>query len=161
MKKLALIFLACIMIASCGGRNVRIDYISSTDLFVGWMDLKTWDFKKYGYAAQADWEKDIAAANSALKIAVAKHLKVYKVTGAAKMWETQPARGYVIQFSNVTLDPKAGLTAEVSIKDGAYGRTINKFTSKVASSASGDPFAAKLNRAVQAVANDIYMQMTQ
>jgi hypothetical protein len=164
MKNIVLLFLACVLIISCGDRNVRTDYISSTDLYIGWLDLKAYDFKKYGYANQADWEKDIAGANSALKIAVAKNLKVYKVTGAAKMWEMQPAKGYAVQFSNIVLDPQAALTAEVAIKDATTGRTINKFSSKSGAaikSSAKEPFAAKLNKACQAVANEIYMQMTQ
>lgn len=161
MKKLAIMFVACVMIVSCGGRHVRMDYVSSTDLYIGWLDLKAWDFKKYGYARQADWEKEVAAANDALKKAVAKHLKMYTVKGAAKLWDAQPAKGYVVQFSNVTLDAQAGLKADVAIKEGAYGRTINRFTSKIAPSTSKEKFGGKLNSACQAVANDIYMKMTQ
>ena len=161
MKKLAILLVTCIMMVSCGGRNVRMDYISSTDLYIGWLDMKAWDVKKYGYKAQADWEKDIAAANGELKAAAAGQLKMYKVTGAAKMTDAQPVAGYVVQFGNVTLDPQAGLSAEVFIKDGAYGRIINKFTSKVAPSTSKEAFGAKVKKACKAVANDIYMQMTQ
>lgn len=161
MKKAVTLFLACAMMVSCGGRNMRMEYISSTDMYVGWIDLKAWDFKKFGYATQADWEKDIAGANAALRTEVVKYLKDYKVTGASKQWEAQPTKGYVIQFVNVTLDPQAALSADVSIRESATWKIPGKFTCKVPANTSKDPFAAKLNKACQAVAKEIYMQMTQ
>jgi len=161
MKKILFVLIAFVMIVSCGGRHARVDYISSTDLYVGWLDLKAWDFKRFGYEKQADWQKDIEAANAALKESVAQKLKMYTVTGAGKQWEAQPAKGYIVQFANAKLDPEAGLSVDVAIKDGAYGRTISRFTSTVEKSTSKNPFAERLNRACQAVANDIYMQMTE
>ncbi|MBN2159582.1 MAG: hypothetical protein JW807_09315 [Spirochaetes bacterium] len=161
MKKIVTLFFACAVMVSCGGRHMRVEFISSTDLYVGWIDLKSWDFKKFGYAAQADWEKEIAAANGVIKTELAKYLKLYTVTGAAKQWEPQPTKGFIIQFANVTLDPQAALSAYVTIREMPSWRVPGKFTFKVPANTSKDAFAKKLNNACKALAKEIYMNMTQ
>lgn len=157
------LLLSCAILWSCSSRSVRQEFSGSRDLFVGWLDLHPEDFRKFGYPTKEEWVHDISDLNVSLKEFVAKYLKDFNVSGASSINERPPASGYVIQFSNVAIDPQTSIVADISIKDGTSGKVIKKFTSYGTSfniSYSMYAFIGRLNNACYALAYDIYVQMT-
>ncbi len=164
MKQFVVILISCGLILSCSTRSVRQEFSGSRDVYVGWLDLRPADFRKYGYPTRGEWDKDIADVNSELQKYVRDYLKGFAVTGASKIGERPPAYGYAIQFSNVTIDPQTSIVADISIRDRGTGRVVKKFPAYGTSfhmSYSMYSFAGKLNNACYALAYEIYTQMTE
>lgn len=164
MKHIAVALLVCSIVCSCSTRTVRTEYAGSTDLYVGWLDLRADDYRKYGYPTKAEWESDISDINSGLQEYIARYLKHYNVTGAASIRDRQPAKGYVILFSNPSIDPQSSIAVDITIKNAATGKVIERFPCYGTSfhmSYSMYSFAGRLNNACYALAYEIYQKMTE
>jgi hypothetical protein len=158
------LLIACGFILSCSTRSVRREFSGSRELYVGWLDLGAGDFRKYGYPAREEWERDIADVNRGLQKFVRDYMKGFAVTGASKVRERPPAYGYAIYFSNAAIDPQTSIVADISIRDMGTGKVVTKFSAYGTSfhmSYSMYSFAGKLNNACYALAYEIYTQMTE
>jgi len=165
MKNLVVLLLACGVICSCSSRAVRQEFSGSNNLYVGWLDLKSDDYRKWGYPTKEEWVKDINDLNvGGVQKFVRDYLKGFNVTGAQKVNDRVPTAGYVIQFSNVSIDPQNSIVADITIKDAVSGRVLKRFATYGTSfhmSYSMSSFAGRLNNACYALAYEIYMQMTE
>ncbi len=164
MRQFMVILIACGFILSCSTRSVRQEFSGSRELYVGWLDLRAADFRKYGYPTREEWERDIADVNQGLQKFVRDYMKGFAVTGASKIGERPPAYGCAIYFSNAAIDPQTSIVADISIRDMGTGRVVTKFSAYGTSfhmSYSMYSFAGKLNNACYALAYEIYTQMTE
>lgn len=164
MKQLIIFILSWALLLSCSTRSVRQEFSVSRDVYVGWLDLKPNDYRRYGYPTMEEWQKDINDLNGGLQKFAGDYLKDFHVSGASRANDKSPKKGLVIQFSNVNIDPQASIVTDVEIKDASTGKLLKKFSSYGTSfqmSYSMYSFAGRLNNACYALAYDIYMQMTE
>lgn len=133
------------------------------NLFVGWLDLKPDDYRKYGYPTKEEWVKDINDLNAGLQKYMKDYLTSFVVIGAGSAKERISGNAYAISFSNIVIDPQTSIVTDVEIKDATTGKTIKKFAGYGTSfhmSYSMYTFAGRLNNSCYALAYEIYMQMT-
>ncbi len=141
-----------------------INISGSQKVYIGWLDLRPGDYRKYGYPSREEWQKDINDLNGSLQKFVRDYMKDCNVSGVAQNNDKMPPNGFVIQFSNVNIDPQNSIVADIAIKDASTGRLLKKFSSYGTSfhmSYSMYSLAGRLNNACYALAYEIYMQMTE
>lgn len=165
MKKLILLFILFSVFCSCANRVVRQEFNSNKNIYVGWLDLKPNDFRKWGYPTKEEWIKDISDLNiTGLQKFVQQYLKDFCVTGAKSNIDKQPTTGYIIQFSNTSIDQNNSIVVDVIIKDAMSGKILKRFAAYGTSfsmSFSMYSFTGRLNNSCYAIAYEIYQQITE
>ena len=173
MKKI-LFMLILILIAgwaiSCS-RNLKEVYTKENrsccrSIFLGWMDLHSNDYRKFGYPSKEEWEKDIRMLNTESLLPFLKNYLKRTPVDVIPLSNLSPKEGIIITFSNVYIDSVANSsTVDVTITDATSGKVRKKFSSYGTSFNLGGmgfgmmSFSGRLNNSMYAHAYNIYKEL--
>ncbi len=166
LRSMFVVLLVMFMVIGCGSRRVKKEYSGEKTLFVGWMDLKADDYKKFGFETKKEWEDEIKNINiDGLQKYIVQYLgKNFTVIGAKQLGDTGPKNGYSVIFKNTLIQPYEIINTHACICDAATGKELKCFkieSSPVSTGWGSYSFGGRLYNAVYSVAYDIYYQFVE